>query len=128
MRPPVDRASNCPFLVRVFLHYNNKPNDKHFAFKRNQTDIENEIQIYTWKDATLEEITNLVKSVYPNANQRSARIHFGFVYPNKLGENVIRWVGQTFAARRSPDDSKTLDSLGFEIGDYLTVSIATKQQ
>ncbi len=110
----------------MFVQTNNKPSEADFKFKR--TDIQqDEVQIYTWKDASLEELTGLIKGICPQANHRTARIHFGFVYPNKLGENVIRWVGQTFGSRKSLDDSKTLEMLGFEIGDYLSVSVTCKQ-
>ncbi|XVE77020.1 hypothetical protein DITRI_Ditri13aG0028400 [Diplodiscus trichospermus] len=84
-----------------------------------------EVQIYTWKDATLRELTDLVKEVAPAARRRDARLSFAFVYPDKNGRFVVREVGKTFSYGngRRLDDSKTLGELSFEIGDYLDVAI-----
>lgn len=49
-------------------------------------------QIYTWHDATLRELCDLVKEVNPLARQRNARLGFAFVYPDKRGVNVMRQV------------------------------------
>ncbi|KAH7577822.1 hypothetical protein JRO89_XS01G0304100 [Xanthoceras sorbifolium] len=62
-----------------------------------------EVQIYTWKDATLRELTDLirgflydsavlVKEVAPAARRRDARLSFAFVYPDKNGRFVAREV------------------------------------
>ncbi|KAJ0052242.1 hypothetical protein Pint_00307 [Pistacia integerrima] len=109
-----------------------------------------EVQIYTWKDATLRELTDLVKEVASAARRRDARLSFAFVYPDKNGRFVLRernlekklerlldlvlqssraWklrgVGKTFSYGngRRLDDGKALAELGFEIGDYLDVAI-----
>jgi histone deacetylase complex subunit SAP18 len=49
-----------------------------------------EVQIYTWRDATLRELTDLMKEVAPAARKRDARLSFAFVYPDRRGRNVIR--------------------------------------
>ncbi|KAG2290061.1 hypothetical protein Bca52824_049665 [Brassica carinata] len=84
-----------------------------------------EVQIYTWKDANLRELTDLVKEVSVAARRRDARLSFAFVYPDKNGRFIVRQVGQTmsYPNRKQPDDSKTLADLHFEIGDYLDVAI-----
>ncbi|AQK60736.1 Histone deacetylase complex subunit SAP18 [Zea mays] len=83
-----------------------------------------EVQIYTWKDATLRELTDLVKEVALPARKRNARLSFAFVYPDKNGRFVVRQVGSTFAyGHGRGDDAKTLAELGFQIGDYLSVAI-----
>ncbi|KAJ0111336.1 hypothetical protein Patl1_00323 [Pistacia atlantica] len=51
-----------------------------------------EVQIYTWKDATLRELTDLVKEVASAARRRDARLSFAFVYPDKNGRFVLREV------------------------------------
>ncbi|RZC01976.1 Histone deacetylase complex subunit SAP18 isoform B [Glycine soja] len=61
---------------------------------------EDEVQIYTWKDATLRELTDLVKEVAPAARRRNAKLSFAFIFPDKNGR-----------FKRSV------------IGDYLDVSI-----
>lgn len=50
-------------------------------------------QIYTWMDATLRELSDLVKEVKPAARGRMTRLSFAFVYPDKRGRNVMRQVG-----------------------------------
>lgn len=61
-------------------------------------------QIYTWMDATLRELSDLVKEVKPAARGRMTRLSFAFVYPDKRGRNVMRQVGQSmfFAGSCSP--------------------------
>ncbi|KAF8413083.1 hypothetical protein HHK36_001059 [Tetracentron sinense] len=84
-----------------------------------------EVQIYTWKDATLRELTDLVKEVAPAARRRDAKLSFAFVYPDKNGRYVVRQVGMThsYGNGRRQDDSKALAELSFQIGDYLDVAI-----
>ncbi|KAG0453216.1 hypothetical protein HPP92_025880 [Vanilla planifolia] len=75
-----------------------------------------EVQIYTWKDATLRELTDLVKEVAPAARKRDAKLSFAFVYPDKNGRFVVRPVGMTYSYGngRRIDDAKTLDELSFQ--------------
>lgn len=83
-----------------------------------------EVQIYTWKDATLRELTDLVKEVAPEARRRNAKLSFALVYPDRHGRFVLREVGKTFSFGNGRlDDSLALAELGFQIGDYLDVAI-----
>lgn len=50
------------------------------------------IQVYTWPDASLRELTDLVKEVQPAARRSTARLDFALVYPDKRGRNVMRVV------------------------------------
>ncbi len=79
------------------------------------------------KDATLREITDLIKEVNNQARNRNARLSFTLVYPDKLGKSVMRDMGIVFGNPRygNKDDNKTLDELRFEIGDFIDVSITT---
>jgi histone deacetylase complex subunit SAP18 len=43
-------------------------------------------------DATLRELSDLIKEVKPAARMRSSRLSFAFVYPDKRGRNVMRQV------------------------------------
>jgi len=52
-----------------------------------------EIQIYTWKDATLRELSDLIKDVNEDARRPSARLSFSIVYPDERGRNVLRSIG-----------------------------------
>lgn len=87
-----------------------------------------EVQIYTWRDATLRELTDLVKEVAPAARRRDAKLSFAFVYPDRRGRNVVRQVGVTYAypnARRPDEGNKALADLSFQTGDFLDVAILT---
>ncbi|CAI5459530.1 unnamed protein product [Closterium sp. Yama58-4] len=86
-----------------------------------------EVQMYTWKDATLRELTDLLKEVVPEARRRDARLSFAFVYPNRQGRNVMKQAGITnsMPRRPTPDDNRTLHELGFQTGDFLDVAIFT---
>ncbi|KAJ0582320.1 putative Sin3 associated polypeptide p18 [Helianthus annuus] len=69
-------------------------------------------------DATLRELTDLVKEVAPEARRRDALLSFAFVYPTKTGHFTVKEVGKTFSypnARRPDDGSKALGTLSFEV-------------
>ncbi|XP_070038826.1 histone deacetylase complex subunit SAP18-like isoform X3 [Nicotiana tabacum] len=98
--------------------------DNDFAVRGKEP--KDEVQIYTWMDATLRELTDLVKEVAPEARRRDASLSFAFVYPDKRGRFVVREVGRTYSypnGRRPDSGSKSLSELKFQIGDYLDVAI-----
>ncbi|GAB4861858.1 hypothetical protein Ancab_037114 [Ancistrocladus abbreviatus] len=123
--PPVyiDREKTCPLLLRVFTKLGSHHVRADFADRGKEP--KNEFQIYTWKDATLRELTDLVKEVTPEARRKDARLSFAVVYPNSKGQFTIKPVGETYSYGngRLLDDKKQLRELGFEIGDYLDVAI-----
>ena len=59
-------------------------------------------QVYTWPDATLRELTDLVKEVKSEARRTTAKFEFAFVYPDRRGRNVLRQVHSDLALSR-PD-------------------------
>lgn len=121
----IDRQKICPLLLRVFckLGEHHKADD----FKHpDKEPTDDEFQIYTWKDATLGELTSLIKGVRKAARRRTARLSFAFVYPDRAGKKVVRYVGETYSTRRSQDGKKSLADLKFETGDYLDVAIHLK--
>ncbi|MCO5573865.1 hypothetical protein L7F22_027640 [Adiantum nelumboides] len=124
-RPPVsvDREKTCPLLLRVFTKTGGHHTVEDFAVRGKEP--KDEVQIYTWRDATLRELTDLVKEVAPAARRKEARLSFAFVYPDRRGRNVIRNVGMTHASggRRGGDENRTLADLHFQTGDFLDVAI-----
>ncbi|CAA7016950.1 unnamed protein product [Microthlaspi erraticum] len=120
---PVDREKTCPLLLRVFTKSGGHHTKEDYAVRGKEP--KDEVQIYTWKDANLRELTDLVKEVSVAARRRTARLSFAFVYQDKNGRFTVRQVGQTmsYPNRKQPDDSKTLSDLHFVIGDYLDVAI-----
>jgi len=124
----VDREKTCPLLLRVYTKRDGFHKPEEFEPRRRETLQRDETLIYTWKDATLRELTDLVKQVDKAATFKGARVSLAFVYPDKSGHMVQREVGQCFCDERrtGPDDAKTLDELHFETGDYLDAAIFSR--
>ena len=75
-------------------------------------------------DATLKELTNLVKEVNPDARRKGTFFDFAIVYPDPRSPTYrLREIGTTCSGRKSADDSVTLALKKFQIGDYLDIAI-----
>ncbi|XP_022921149.1 histone deacetylase complex subunit SAP18 [Onthophagus taurus] len=119
----VDRQKVCPFLLRVFVspghHYKTSDYNK-------GTTPQNELQIYTWKDATLNELALLVKEVNPETRRKGTKFTFSLVYPDSRAPVYrMREIGSTATGQKGPDDLKTLAQARFAIGDYMDIAIST---
>ncbi|XP_065195139.1 histone deacetylase complex subunit SAP18-like [Sycon ciliatum] len=117
----VDREKTCPLLLRVFFNFgrHHRPDD---FFRGNAPS--DELQIYTWKDATLRELMTLVKEVNQDAQRRGMIFSFASVFPTKSrGIYRVKELGVVDPTNRSPSDSVTLESSRFQIGDYIDVAI-----
>jgi len=117
---PIDREKTCPLLLRVFCS-TGRHNSLHEY--NNGSVPANELQIYTWMDASLKEISGLVKEVNPDARRHGTVFDFSLVYPDKYRGYRARPVGTTVSGQKTPDDNKTLARLHFTIGDYLDIAI-----
>jgi len=111
----IDRQKSVPLLLRVFTRTGAHHTAEDFQGREPAKD---EIQIYTWKDASLKELTELIKGVKAAARARDARLSFAFVYPDTTGKNVVRQVGTTYSSKRTLEDKRTLQSMRFETGDF----------
>ncbi|KAI4898129.1 hypothetical protein NFI96_015392 [Prochilodus magdalenae] len=119
---PVDREKTCPLLLRVFTT-NNGRHHRMDEFARGNVPS-SELQIYTWMDATLKELTSLVKEVYPEARKKGTHFGFAIVYPDPKRQGYrVKDIGNTISGRKGADDSMTLQSQRFQIGDYLDIAI-----
>ncbi|KAK6187651.1 hypothetical protein SNE40_005630 [Patella caerulea] len=119
---PIDREKTCPLLLRVFCSMGRHHNVSEFA--RSNTPA-NELQIYTWMDATLKELTSLVKEVNPDARRKGTFFDFAIVYPDPRTPTYrLREIGTTCCGRKSADDIVTLANKKFQIGDYLDIAIS----
>lgn len=118
----VDREKTCPLLLRVFCSQQRHNNMSEYM--KGQTP-QNELQIYTWMDATLKELTGLIKEVNPESRRRGTYFDFAIVYPDlRQGPRCnTRDIGTTVAGQKGPDDNMTLKEAKFCIGDFLDVSI-----
>lgn len=75
-------------------------------------------------DATLRELTTLVKDVNPDTRRKGTYFDFAIVFgePNRPGYRM-REIGVTCSGQKGADDNKTLAQCKFVIGDYLDISI-----
>lgn len=86
----------------------------------------NELQIYTWLDASLKELTQLIRDVNPDTRKKGTYFDFALVFPdNRPGAYRMREIGVTCSGQRGADDNKTLSQAKFQIGDYLDINITT---
>ena len=75
-------------------------------------------------DASLKEISSLVKEVNPEARRRGTYFDFALVFPdNRMPRYRMREIGMTCSGRKGPDDAVTLLQSDFTIGDYLDIAI-----
>lgn len=85
---------------------------------------QNELQIYTWKDATLNELTLLVKEVNPEARRKGTKFNFALVYPDvRKPIYRLREIGSTMTAQKGQEDLKTLQQARLAVGDYMDIAI-----
>merc|ERR1712138_13252 len=119
---PIDREKTCPGLLRVFIKLGAHHSPNEFTL-RGREPTHDEVQIYTWPDATLRELTTLIKEVNDASRRRDARISFALVYPDKRGEPVVRQIGRVMSSKRTDDDAKALRDHGFQVGDFLDVAV-----
>jgi hypothetical protein len=120
---PIDRKRRCPFLMRVFLSHNQHNEISSF---QNGAVPKEELAIYTWPDAKLKEVAQLIKENYPDADKLDSTLKFSRVYPDpKTGDWTIAEVGKS--GSRGNDDYQNIHDLGFSIGDYMDVAILTRK-
>lgn len=122
----VDREKTCPLLLRVFVSDNGR---HHRSEEYSRGSLPgNELQIYTWMDASLKELTSLVKEVRPDARKKGTMFKFATVYSDRSGRYRLKEIGQTISGQKGDDDTTTLQSEKFQIGDYMDVAISLPQR
>jgi len=118
----IDREKTCPLLLRVFVSDNGR-HHRPEEFSRGNLPG-NELQIYTWMDASLKELSNLVKEVRPDARKKGTIFKFQTVFFHNMAQRFkSKDIGQTMSGSKGDDDSITLESCKFQIGDYMDVCI-----
>lgn len=121
MAAVVDREKDCPFLLRVFTCSGRHNQRKSYTL---QSAPQEELTLYTWKNATLEEIAQLISQVNTDAQHPDARLSFRLVYlDSQNARYMTRDLGRVYPAHPTPEQTKTLDEFKFFIGDYLDVAI-----
>lgn len=80
----------------------------------------------TRMDSTLKDLMNMVRASNPDARRRGTRFDFSAVYAEgRTPVYRMRELGSTTAGRFGPDDSVTLASKKFQIGDLIDIAIST---
>lgn len=111
----------CPLLLRVFCSTGRHHGLSEFSHGSTPS---NELQIYTWQDATLRELTTLVRDVNPETRRKGTYFDFALVYPDSHSPGYrMREIGVTCSGQKGADDTKTLAQSKFTIGDYLDINI-----
>ena len=125
----LQRAKACPFLLRVFCKrggHNTVESYGPSPAPESGPTCE-ELQLYTWPDCSLRELTDLVKRAVPDARKPRCRLSFAVVYPDKKGATAMKEVGliwSTSTAKRAPEaERKTLKDLRFQTGDFIDCAI-----
>ncbi|PQP93167.1 histone deacetylase complex subunit SAP18 [Prunus yedoensis var. nudiflora] len=82
-------------MVLLYFLIGSHHNNEDFVVRGKEP--KDEVQIYTWKDATLRELTDLmilvlcqVKEIAPEARRRNAKLSFAFVYPDRRCHFVVK--------------------------------------
>ncbi|KAG9291570.1 hypothetical protein G9A89_021989 [Geosiphon pyriformis] len=118
----VDREKTCPFLLRIFCQEGSHHGLDKYTIDEQPTN--HEVQIYTWKDATLKEIANLIKQIKPDAQRLNARISFKLVYQDQLRNcYMFKDLGMVMNSRNTVEEDNNLDDARFVIGDFLDVAV-----
>eukprot|EP01001_Neometanema_parovale_P011481 NODE_7730_length_746_cov_91.608347_g7480_i0.p1 GENE.NODE_7730_length_746_cov_91.608347_g7480_i0~~NODE_7730_length_746_cov_91.608347_g7480_i0.p1 ORF type:complete len:233 (+),score=58.43 NODE_7730_length_746_cov_91.608347_g7480_i0:69-701(+) len=119
----INRQEVCPLLLRVFVK--KEEHHKLEEFQDRAADlVDDEVQIYTWKDATLLELTQLVQQVKSMTKEPGVSLHFNLV-SNSKGKFTEKAMGtiRSETTRRSEDDRKSLQDTPFEIGDFVDIAV-----
>jgi len=126
----IDREKVCPLLLRVFCA--NSRHNNLSDYNRGKVPP-NELQIYTWMDATLRELTSLVREVNPESRKKGTYFDFAVISPHngrgQTGQSGMfchyasREIGTTVSGTKGMDDNKTLAQARFVIGDYIDIAI-----
>lgn len=138
----VDRKRICPFMIKMYCRINGHHRLDEFSPPR--FPIEDEIIVYTWKDATLKELSLLVREVLGDSDLPGGvkgtdpvlKFSFNLLYPDSRrsgAQFLSKSMGWSFEGGESearilqlPDSSnKTLDNFKFVPGDFIDVAIYT---
>ncbi len=119
----INREKICPFLIRLFY----KENDFNSLEEMNSGKFPSsrELHIYTWLDASLRELTMLIRDSVDFAKRKDAILNYSFIFPDSKGKYQRKEIGNINMYKKGQDDNKTLQQLRFSVGDYIDISIKT---
>ena len=138
----IDRKKTCPFMIKMYCRINGHHRLEEFSPPR--FPIEDEMIVYTWKDATLKELSLLVREVLgdselpggSNGADPNLKFSFNLLYPDvrRPGSHFLSkplgWAFESGESEARPhqiidSSSKTLESLKFVPGDFIDVAVYT---
>ncbi|XP_045142187.1 LOW QUALITY PROTEIN: histone deacetylase complex subunit SAP18-like [Echinops telfairi] len=120
---PIDQEKIWLLLLLPVFTPNNSCHHRMDEFSRGNV-LSSELQICTWMDATLKELTSLGKDVYPEARKKGTHFNFEIVFTDlKIPGCRVKEIGSTILGKKGTNDSMTLQSQKFQMGDYLDVAI-----
>lgn len=121
---PIDRTTTTPFLIRAFPCHGSFHSLNEFDHDLQPRD---EINLYSWKDATLGELTTLLAKELVGPSDRavsSFRFNFRLVFgDNNRGRYQTRDIGSVQVGKKTRDSEKTLDDVRFIIGDWIDIAV-----
>ena len=128
----IDRENVCPFLLRCFYSSTRTSHTaRDFNIKEDDGSTKqpsDEIQLYTWKNATLREISELFMEAVPCTRQKDSMILIRHVYPDRSGVYIFKSVGKVLTRNGlvTPSDDNSdvsLRQLQVEPGDFLDIHV-----
>lgn len=82
----IDRTKVCPLLLRCFWKLNRHHALSEYRNASNDILPAQEVQIHTWKDASLREITELMKDVVPPAREKNILLSYRLMFLDRNGQ------------------------------------------
>lgn len=76
----IDRTKTCPFLLRCFWKMHRHHNLGEYRNVAQDIHPSQEAQIYTWQNATLKEICDLLKDVVHSARDKNSSLSINVIY------------------------------------------------
>lgn len=142
-----DRKKSCPMYVRLFCRLNGHHRPEEFApltseglapnpslpLSLSPAILSDEVTIYTWWDATLRELADLLREVNEECRGPTVYFSFALVWSDLRGRTQVKPLGGIGGAGRGPSegaprhasDGRTLRDLRFLQGDFIDVAIYT---
>ncbi|KAF3188968.1 hypothetical protein TWF106_000959 [Orbilia oligospora] len=129
----VDRHLTTPFLLKVFYKVNSFHRLDDF---RSTAQPSSFVEVYTWKDCSLAELTTLLLSALPSLASGATKCSFRLIYADtkagrytsqELGNVPLPLTGSSAngAGGGTGSEKLCLDEARFVVGDWIDVAVAT---
>ena len=84
---------------------------------------QNEVHVYTWKDSTLRELSDLIKEGLEEARAKDAELLFQAVFCDFNGVPKMKDLGKVNSWSPGESDDLTLEQLQFIPGDFMALTV-----